>query len=150
MLNLSIFAERLDSLLFDAKLNPPAFAKILGCGRATINRYLSGTKMPTVEMTVRMADYFQVSTDFLLGLEEENHAKFFCPYIPFRERLPQLCKKFNITKYQLQKKTKIPESAIYNWQAGRTNPTIESVVRIAEALQCTVDCVLGRETEFHL
>ncbi len=145
MLNLSIFAERLDSLLFDAKLNPPAFAKIIGCGRATINRYLSGMKMPTVEMTVRIADYFQVSADFLLGLEEENLASNFRPYIPFRERLPQLCEKFNITKYQLQKKTGIPESAIYNWQAGRTKPTIESLVRIAESLQCSVDCILGRE-----
>ena len=145
MLNLSIFAERLDSLLFDAKLNPPAFAKIIGCGRATINRYLSGMKMPTVEMTVRIADYFQVSADFLLGLEEENLASNFRPYIPFRERLPQLCEKFNTTKYQLQKKTGIPESAIYNWQAGRTKPTIESLVRIAESLQCSVDCVLGRE-----
>lgn len=145
MLNLSIFAERLDSLLFDAKLNPPAFAKILGCGRATINRYLSGLKMPTVEMTVRIADYFQVSADFLLGLEEENHATIFRPYIPFRERLPQICVEFGITKYQLQKKTKIPESAIYNWQAGRTKPTIESIVRIAEVLHCTVDHILGRE-----
>lgn len=145
MLNLSIFAERLDSLLFDSKLNPPSFAKILGCGRATINRYLSGTKMPTVEMTVRMADYFQISADFLLGLDEENHAKVYRPYIPFRERLPQICKEFRITKYQLQKKTGLPESAIYNWQAGRTSPTIESLVRIAEALECTVDCVLGRE-----
>lgn len=145
MLNLSVFAERLDSLLFDAKLNPPAFAKIIGCGRVTINRYLKGMKMPTVKMTVRIADYFQVSADFLLGLEEENYTSTFRPYIPFRERLPQLCEKFNITKYQLQKKTGIPESAIYNWQAGRTKPTIESLVRIAESLQCSVDCILGRE-----
>ena len=145
MLNLSIFAERFDSLLFDAKLNPPAFAKILGCGRATINRYLSGLKMPTVEMTVQMADYFRVTTDFLLGIEEENRATVFSPYIPFRERLPQICAEFGITKYQLQNKTGIPESAIYNWQAGRTKPTIESIVRIAEALPCTVDHVLGRD-----
>ena len=96
-------------------------------------------------MTIRIADYFQVSADFLLGLEEENHATIFRPYIPFRERLPQICVEFGITKYQLQKKTKIPESAIYNWQAGRTKPTIESIVRIAEVLHCTVDHILGRE-----
>ena len=59
MLNLSTFAERLYSLLFDAKLNPPAFAKILGCGRATINRYLSGLKMPTVETTGRWRIIFK-------------------------------------------------------------------------------------------
>ena len=144
MLKLSLFAERLDSLLFDAKLNPPALAKILGCGRATINRYLSGLKMPTVEMVVKMADYFQVTADFLLGLEEENSSEIFYPYVPFRSRLPQLCAEYGITKYQLKKRTGIPESAIYNWQAGRTNPTIESLVRIAQALNCTVDHVLGR------
>lgn len=145
-MNLSKFAERLSELLFENNLNPPAFAKQIGCGRATINRYLSGNYMPTVNMVVRMADYFNCSADFLLGLVEINYQSTFKACPPFKERLNYLCKNFGKTKYQLQKSTKIPESAIYNWQRGQTCPTIDNIIKMSEFFGCSVDFVLGRES----
>jgi transcriptional regulator with XRE-family HTH domain len=144
-MNMSIFAERLSELLFEKELNAPALAKILGCGQNTINRYLSGNNTPSVNMLLRLADYFQCSSDFLLGLEAENYAHSFNPCPPFRERLPFLCRRFGRTKYALQKGTGIPESAIYNWQRGDSTPSLDNVVKIAEFFDCTVDFVLGRE-----
>ena len=145
-MNYSIFAERLSELLFEAQLNPPAFAKKIGCGRNTINRYLSGNNMPALNIVVRMADFFRCSVDFLMGIEHENHIVNFknCP--PFNEQLNFLCKHFGKTKYQLQKGTQIPESAIYSWQSGHTAPTIESIEKIAEFFGCSMDFILGRES----
>lgn len=145
-MNLSNFAERLSELLFENDLNPPKLAKAIGCKRNTINRYLSGNNMPAVAILIRMADYFACTTDFLLGLEQENYANKFKTCPPFQEQLPFLCRYFDKTKYALQKETKIPESAIYNWQRGKTSPTIDSIIKIAKFFQCTVDFVLGRET----
>lgn len=144
MLNLSIFAERLDDLLFEANISSLALAKELKCGRATIYRYLQGNRIPTVEMVVRLADYFNCTTDFLLGLENENYPQNFLQCPPFQERLAFLLGYFNITKYRLQKISNVPESAIYNWQNGVFEPKIDNVIRIAKALDCSVDFVLGR------
>lgn len=144
MLNLSIFAERLNDLIFDAQITPPVLAARLGCGRVTIYRYLQGNKIPSLDMVIRLADFFQCTTDFLLGLEEENYPQEFLECPPFQERLAFLLEHFSITKYRLQKLSNVPESAIYNWQNGVFEPKIDNIIRIAKALDCPVDFVIGR------
>ena len=144
MLDLSIFAERLNDLMFDAKVRSTSLANQLGCGRATIYRYLQGNKIPALDMVVRLADYFACSTDFLLGLEEETYPQEFLPCPPFKDRLAFLLEHFGITKYRLQKLSGVPESAIYNWQNGVFEPKIDNIIRIAKALDCSVDFVIGR------
>lgn len=138
------FAERLDDLLFESNISSLALAKELNCGRATIYRYLQGNRIPSVDMVVRIADYFHCTTDFLLGLDEENYPQEFLQCPPFKDRFAFLLEHFNITKYRLQKLSGVPESAIYNWQNGTFEPKIDNVIRIAKALDCPVDFVIGR------
>ncbi len=145
-MNYSIFAERLSELLFESQLNPPAFAAKIGCGRNTINRYLSGNNMPALNLVIRMADYFTCSVDFLMGAAQENQNASFKDCPNFSEQLKFLCEHFGKTKYQLQKATQITESAIYSWQSGNTTPTIESIEKIADFFDCSMDFILGRET----
>ena len=52
--------------------------------------------------------------------------------------------KLKTNKYQIQKKTGIAESAIYNWQNGNSSPNIETIIKIANAYGCSVDFVIGR------
>ncbi len=143
-MNLSNFAERLAELLFENELSVPKFAKEIDCARSTINSYLNAQKMPVLDMVVRMSDYFQCTTDFLLGLTDENSVKQFTPLPPFSQRFPMLCKKFGYTKYRLQKLTGIPESSLYNWQRGDNTPAIDRLVQIAEIFGCSVDYLIGR------
>ncbi len=143
MLEKSNFAERLKEMMDYANLNALALSKILDCGHSTISRYLSGTK-PSVEMLVRIADYFQCSTDFLLGLTDDYVTETYLPIPPFSKRLPQLLNHFKITAYRLQKRTGIAESAMDFWKKGIRTPTLDSVIRIAKALDCPVDFVIGR------
>lgn len=144
-MNLSKFAETLSELLVLNEMKAPALAKQIGCGRNTINRYLNGNQMPDVEILVRIADYFNCTVDFLMGIDAENKAEKFAKCPPFSNRLGFLCDYFNKTKYALQKGSDIPESAIYSWQRGETSPNIESIIKIAEFFECSVDFVLGRE-----
>ena len=139
----SNFVERLKEMMEYANLNGLALSKILGCGHSTISRYLGGTN-PSVEMLAKIADYFQCSTDFLLGLADDFVAEIYLPVPPFSERLPCLLNYYKITAYRLQKLTGIAESAMDFWKKGIRTPTLYSVIRIAYALDCSVDFVLGR------
>ena len=143
-MNLSKFSESLTELLILRNITPTAFAKIIGCGKGTISRYQSAQKLPSLDLLVRMADYFQCSTDYLLGLETDCYTQQFATPPPFQQRLPVLCKELGITKYQIEHKAKIAQSAIYKWQDGTGTPSVESVVKIATTFNCTVDFVLGR------
>ncbi len=146
-MNLSNFVESLSELLMQANLTPSAFAKQIGCGKGTISRYLHEQKVPDVGMLVRMADFFDCSTDYLLGRETDKYPRVFVKPCPsFQERLPYLCKELTITKYQLQKQTGIAESAIYSWQNGKHKPSLDNLIKIAETFDCSLDFILGRSS----
>ena len=139
-----LFAESLSELLLLNNITPSTLAKTLGCGKGTISRYQSGQKEPSLAMLLRMADYFQCSTDYLLGLETELYTRVFKPCPTFQERLPVFCKELKITKYQIEHKAKIAQSAMYKWQNGTSEPSVDSLIKIAEAFGCSVDFILGR------
>ena len=143
-MNLSKFSERLSELIFEAGLNAHTFASKLGCGENTIYAYIQRKRFPTLKMLVLIADYFECSADFLLGLEEENYSRYYekCP--SFRERFPALLSQCGISQYRLEKETKISHSTMVCWKNGKKEPTVESIVRISAALDRTVDFVLGR------
>lgn len=141
---LSNFAESLSELILQAGLTPSKFAKHIGCGKGTVSRYLNAQKMPTVHLLVRMADFFNCSTDYLLGLETEMYPRTFKKPIPFQERLPVLCQELKTTKAEMKRKCGFAESAIYFWQNGTSTPSVESIYKIAVAYECSVDYILGR------
>lgn len=143
-MNLSNFSERLSELMFEAKLNGHTLPPLIGCGENTIYRYLRGTTEPTVDMVILLADFFHCSTDFLLGLESENYSSNFDKCPPFNERFPVLLEQCGITQYRLEKITKISHSTMVYWKNGTKQPTVDSIIRIANKLGKTVDFVLGR------
>ena len=74
-MNLSNFVESLLELIMQANLTPSEFAKQVGCGKGTISRYLHEQKIPEVGLLIRMADFFECSTDYLLGRETEKYPR---------------------------------------------------------------------------
>ncbi len=138
------FAERLKELMIEHDLIPGTLAEALKINRSTIARYLNGTRQPSVNTFVIIADYFNCTADFLLGFESINSKSDFKKCPPFKEQLKIILDKENINKYQLCKITGIAESAIYDWQRGDNQPSLSNIVQIAKKLNLPVDYVLGR------
>ena len=63
------FAERLKSLLSETNTTHNALAEALGISRVQITSYCSQSRQPTVDNLVAIAEYFDVSVDYLLGRE---------------------------------------------------------------------------------
>lgn len=143
-MNLSNFSERLSELMFEAGENGRTLPGKIGCGENTVYRYLQGSHIPTVEMVIALADFFNCSADFLLGLEDESFSHSFEKAPPFKERFAELLKQCDITQYRLEKLTGISHSAMVYWKNGTKQPTIDSIIRIAKTLDKSVDFVLGR------
>jgi transcriptional regulator with XRE-family HTH domain len=145
MFNLSLFAERLNELIFDNKTNAIEVSKAIGVSKSAIYRYLKSERIPSVDLLVKLSNYFNCSINFIIGLDSDNYTKnhLICP--PFYERFRFLLDKFKVTKYKLVKDTHIPESIVYTWQNGQCVPTIESIMKLAEYFNCSVDYIVGRE-----
>lgn len=144
-MNLSIFAERLSDLLFDAQMKPEDFAKAISCSRSSAYELLSGNREPTLETLIRIADYFKCTTDYLVGLEKENSASSFKKCPPFKDRLPAICLHFNITRYKLMKITNLSRTSLNYWARGLTVPSVSNLYKMATSLECPLDFILGRE-----
>lgn len=62
-----MFPNILKQLRKSRKVNQATLAEALGMSQASITSWENGKRMPDIEMIVKLADYFNVSTDYLLG-----------------------------------------------------------------------------------
>ncbi|MBO4978806.1 MAG: helix-turn-helix transcriptional regulator [Clostridia bacterium] len=61
------FGARLKELRSKAKISQQELSKILGISKSSINMYERDEREPGIETIKAFADYFNVSTDYLLG-----------------------------------------------------------------------------------
>ena len=54
----------------DSNLSQTGLANIIGTTQDTISLWELGKSLPDINMLIKLAKYFNVSTDYLLGLEE--------------------------------------------------------------------------------
>ena len=71
MNNLELFAFRVKKLRKARKLSQQGLAEVLGLTQTAISGIESGLRGTTIEKLILLAQFFEVSTDYLLGLKEE-------------------------------------------------------------------------------
>ena len=64
------FAERLKDLMEGKSLNIKELSKLVGIPRSTINGWTLKQRTANIESLCVIADFFGVTTDYLLGREE--------------------------------------------------------------------------------
>lgn len=65
------FAERLKGLLTEKGIDQKTLAKETKLGPSTISQWINGKRQPSADYVLLMANYFDVSADYLLGRAEE-------------------------------------------------------------------------------
>ena len=88
-LEFTAFQKNLHTLLSSKGILGKDLAYLAGTTPATISRYLTGARKPDLEYVYRLAKYFGVSIDWLLGLDEERKDI----YTPETRRIAQLYSK---------------------------------------------------------
>lgn len=141
--DISKFCERLKELIEEKEITPEILAQAIGYSQ--VYSWLSGQYMPSFNYLIKLADYFQCSIEFLIGLDEENRLTVFNQRQPFAERLPYVIKNCNSNIHRLSKTSKIDRRTIYDWIEGQYLPTLENLVKIASALNCSIDYLIGRD-----
>ncbi len=137
------FAENLNDLMLDNNLSVKTFSEKLGLNMSECYKYLRNEYLPCLANIIKIADYFECSIDYLLGLEESNYLKF-SHTPPFDRTFAKLLEDKNLTRYQLNKHTKISNSRIDDWYHGRRLPSIDNLIVLAKYFDCSIDTLLAR------
>lgn len=70
-----VFQEKLKELRKEKGLMQKTLAEILQTTNSSISDWECGRSQPDLDTLAKMATYFDVSTDYLLGLEDETGTK---------------------------------------------------------------------------
>ena len=84
-----IFVSRLIELRKEAKLTQEGLGKAIGANRGIISNLESGLSLTNPDYTIRLADYFDVSLDYLYGRTDNRHGKYFNSNSDDRRPMPE-------------------------------------------------------------
>lgn len=67
-----LFSERLRGLRKSAKVSQTVLANAIGLNIKQIQRYEAGNNEPTLSVLISLADFFDVSLDYLVGRSDRR------------------------------------------------------------------------------
>lgn len=71
------FSNNLKSLIIDEHITQNKLAQKIGYTQRAVSKWVNGQAEPTESAIVKCAKYFEVSTDYLLGLTSDDGAKLY-------------------------------------------------------------------------
>lgn len=71
--NVDKFSYRLISLMEEFNISQVKLSKKIGTSNVTISRYLSGERVPRLDVVSKIAGVFHVSLDYLLGFTDDKN-----------------------------------------------------------------------------
>ena len=147
MIQIEKFAERLNEAMFSKSLNATQLAEKTGIARSTICGLLRKEHLPSTDALVAFVEYFNCPADYLLGLVDDfaEPVKFLQPNSSFGERFRALLAETNVSQYSLTKQHKISGNLLYKWLHDQATPSVYNLIKLSNALNVSVDCLLGRE-----
>lgn len=143
------FSEILGDILAERNMNAKQLALDIGSQNSSLSLYLRAMSIPTVKWLVIIADYFNCSTDYLLGIDEDKNSGTYSPCPPFEKQLLFLKQYFKCSNSFFYTNSGIPKTRYYDWLNGKRVPTIESVIKLTKLFNCSFDFIIGRNKVYN-
>lgn len=137
------FQKRINELVLETDLKKVDLAKAGNFDYRSLSNAIVYGIIPTTSTLIKIADYFKVSMDYLLGRTEKND------YIEssnetFQVRFVKLCEQKGVTHYKVSKDCFFDKSNISRWLAKGYLPTLEILDMITKYFNVSIDYILGR------
>ena len=148
------FHEKLKMLRKKKGLTQQEVAKLVHVERGVYTNWELGNRNPNYENLSMLACVFDVSIDYLLGdyleISKERYLKIKESDLMktsnvFPQKLKELRLKKGLTQTELGEKVGVKQSTFTNWENGKREPNFETIIKIADLLEVSVDWLFGRE-----
>lgn len=128
--------EKIKKLRTDSNLTQAELAKNINITRSALSLYELGKREPDTKTLIKIANYFDVSTDYLLGnskISMKNTEQNF-----ISEKISKLRKESNLSVNRLANLSGLSQGFVRQIELGEKNPTVESLRLICEALNISL------------
>lgn len=139
--------NRVKELREENGMKQSELGKLLNVQDAAISKYESGDIPLTGEKIIQLAEYFGVSTDYLLGLEDIMETNEKSNEIVHRtgQNIKNLRERKGLTQQELAVRVDVAQATVANWESGRREPDINILIRIAKLFNVTLDELVMKE-----
>ncbi len=138
-------ALRLSELMKDCdNISADQLGREIGCGGSTIRAWRLGNKLPSLSNSIKLADYFGCSLDYLFGRIDIDFSFKIMPLLPIYERVSQLLIDNKVSWYKVHKITKIARGTLDCWKQGK-EPLLSTLDVLAKYFDCSIDYLIGRD-----
>jgi len=148
------FAHRLKKARKNSGFTQEEIAKELMITQVRISNYERGTREPDIETLTQLADFYGVTTDWLIGKDEKpikNHPSEWDGLKPraesFPERLKMARSKIGLSQEKVAKILKISKSNIAKYELGQLQPNLATLIRLTVFYGVTSDWLFGLEDD---
>ncbi len=141
------FKENLKTLMDYESITAKDITKYLNVSNRNmiVYNWLKGHSIPLLNNALKLADFFQVSLDYLFGRTLDFEKRNFKPAPPFDQQLRKILKDFKVSQYKLVKDKICNMNNFYKWFKLKVSPKMESLIKLADYLNISLDHLVGRE-----
>ena len=139
------FGERLTELIIERKIDVSILSRDTGFLQSEIYHWRQEKYFPSLTNLVILADYFNITVDYLLGLENESQNITFndCPI--FKDQFIYIMQNNNTNIHKLSKVSGVDRNTIYSWLNGKRQPQVDALIKVSSALNISLNYLIGRE-----
>lgn len=113
----------------------------LNIAASTIGMYEQGRRYPSIDVLRRIADYFHVSTDYILGRTESPSQT-----IPLGEYLRMARQHVAYSPEYVEALTGIQADTLISWEMNKSRPSDAELKTLAKVYHVSVDVLTGTDT----
>lgn len=138
------FQKRIKELIGDEECSKNEFAQRIGVSLSVINRAVFYGIIPSLKVLVKIADHFNVSLPYLLGVADSITFNKSEKFSSFYERLDELTKEKGVKYSQIATRMPFTRNYFYEWKRAQTLPSLNYLIALANYFGVSVDYLLGR------
>lgn len=138
--------ERFALLLAENNVTPYRVSKDTGIATATLSDWKNGRSTPKNDKLQKIADYFNVSLDWLTGNSDYRNMQDLIKsesndngYLAFSKLLNEK----GVTAYRVAKDTGLNPTTFTDWKKGKSSPKTDKLQKIADYFGVSLDWLTG-------
>lgn len=134
-------------MLEDSDYTRSEIAKLIPLSQSTLSNALVYGIIPSVKTLIRIADFFDVSINYLLGKTDEEDFERSSISTSFHRRFEDLCAEKGETHYKVATDCLFDKSNISKWISKGFLPELEIIELLCDYFSISPDYLLGK-TDF--
>lgn len=141
---LSAFIDIVSDTLLIENIPIKTFAQRIDVSAPVVGQWIRQEIFPTAASAVKVADYLDCSLDYLFGRSSQREFIRAASPVSFKTRLKDILCAQSISRYKIARACGIEPSLMSKWLLNGCMPKIESLLKLADYFNCSLDYLVGR------